>query len=185
MQGHRLLQLKNPWSHLRWKVCTSPYQSQLFVECFCKQNVGKISTPDWLRQRHPNFDCWDQTSIAFSPLNALCRKRLVYPIFKQSQYFLIVILQGKFSEMDSTSWTPELQRALNYDRKSAIQIDNGKNVVHCMSWSVPLSPPLRASGSSPYPSLLWLKLTNNYYCYSVWLGSNMAQVNMYLDSQGW
>lgn len=28
--------------------------------------------------------------------------------------------------MDSTSWTPELQRALNYDRKSALQIDNGK-----------------------------------------------------------
>ena len=35
-------------------------------------------------------------------------------------------LQGKFSEMDSVSWTPELQRALNYDRKSALQIDNGK-----------------------------------------------------------
>lgn len=51
IQGHRLLQLKNPWSHLRWK--------------------------------------------------------------------------GKFSELDSTSWTPELQRALNYDRKSALQIDNG------------------------------------------------------------
>lgn len=34
--------------------------------------------------------------------------------------------QGKFSEMDSASWTPELQRALNYDRKSALQIDNGK-----------------------------------------------------------
>ena len=28
--------------------------------------------------------------------------------------------------MDSASWTPELQRALNYDRKSALQIDNGK-----------------------------------------------------------
>ncbi|XP_022777506.1 calpain-7-like, partial [Stylophora pistillata] len=50
IMGHRLLQLKNPWSHLRWK--------------------------------------------------------------------------GKFSEMDSTGWTPELQRALNYDRKSAVQIDN-------------------------------------------------------------
>ncbi|XP_027051362.1 calpain-7-like isoform X1 [Pocillopora damicornis] len=57
VKGHRLLQLKNPWSHLRWK--------------------------------------------------------------------------GKFSEMDSTSWTPELQRALNYDRKSAIQIDNG---VFWISW---------------------------------------------------
>ncbi|XP_020604869.1 calpain-7-like [Orbicella faveolata] len=55
--GHRLLQLKNPWSHLRWK--------------------------------------------------------------------------GKFSEMDSVSWTPELQRALNYDRKSALQIDNG---VFWISW---------------------------------------------------
>lgn len=51
IQGHRLLQLKNPWSHLRWK--------------------------------------------------------------------------GKFSELDSTNWTPELQRALNYDRKSALQFDNG------------------------------------------------------------
>ena len=38
----------------------------------------------------------------------------------------VVCLQGKFSELDSTSWTPELQRALNYDRKSALQIDNGK-----------------------------------------------------------
>ncbi|KAJ7372170.1 calpain 7 [Desmophyllum pertusum] len=55
--GHRLLQLKNPWSHLRWK--------------------------------------------------------------------------GMFSEMDSTNWTPELQRALNYDRKSALQIDNG---VFWISW---------------------------------------------------
>ena len=27
--------------------------------------------------------------------------------------------------MDSVSWTPELQKALNYDRKSALQIDNG------------------------------------------------------------
>lgn len=34
-------------------------------------------------------------------------------------------LQGKFSETDSTNWTPELQKALNYDRKSALQIDNG------------------------------------------------------------
>lgn len=57
IMGHRLLQLKNPWSHLRWK--------------------------------------------------------------------------GKFSEMDSTGWTPELQRALNYDRKSAVQIDNG---VFWISW---------------------------------------------------
>lgn len=31
--------------------------------------------------------------------------------------------------MDSTNWTPELQRALNYDRKSALQIDNGKTPV--------------------------------------------------------
>lgn len=51
VQRHRLLQLKNPWSHLRWK--------------------------------------------------------------------------GKFSELDSINWTPELQRALNYDRKSALQFDNG------------------------------------------------------------
>ncbi|XP_032218240.1 calpain-7 [Nematostella vectensis] len=51
VNGIRLLQLKNPWSHLRWK--------------------------------------------------------------------------GKFSERDSKSWTPELERALNYDRKSAIQFDNG------------------------------------------------------------
>ena len=40
-------------------------------------------------------------------------------------------LQGKFSELDSTSWTPELQRALNYDRKSALQIDNGKILLAC------------------------------------------------------
>ncbi|XP_031565843.1 calpain-7-like [Actinia tenebrosa] len=51
VMGHRLLLLKNPWSHLRWK--------------------------------------------------------------------------GKFSERDESSWTPELQRALNYDRKSALQHDNG------------------------------------------------------------
>lgn len=37
--------------------------------------------------------------------------------------------------MDSASWTPELQRALNYDRKSALQIDNGKTP----EWFVELS----------------------------------------------
>lgn len=144
MQGYRLLQLKNPWSHLRWKVCTSPYQSQLFVECFCKQNVGKISRPDWLRQRHPNFDCWDQIRSLFlhSMRFAGKGKRILYlNSLNISWNQVIMILQGKFSEIDSTSWTPELQRALNYDRKSAIQIDNGKNVEHCMSLSVPLSSP--------------------------------------------
>ena len=39
------------------------------------------------------------------------------------------LYQGKFSELDSTNWTPELQRALNYDRKSALQFDNGKSLV--------------------------------------------------------
>jgi calpain-7 len=34
-------------------------------------------------------------------------------------------MKGKFSERDEDSWTPELERALNYDRKSALQHDNG------------------------------------------------------------
>ena len=49
----------------------------------------------------------------------------------QSLLTQVVCLQGKFSELDSTSWTPDLQRALNYDRKSALQIDNGKILLMC------------------------------------------------------
>ncbi|XP_041366509.1 calpain-7-like [Gigantopelta aegis] len=33
--------------------------------------------------------------------------------------------KGRFSENDSTSWTPDLQKALNYDPKSAQMCDNG------------------------------------------------------------
>nr|XP_054767557.1 calpain-7-like [Lytechinus pictus] len=51
IQGKKLLQLKNPWSHLRWK--------------------------------------------------------------------------GRFSEADTTNWTPELQKALNFDPKNAQEFDNG------------------------------------------------------------
>lgn len=51
LQGKRLLMLKNPWNHLRWK--------------------------------------------------------------------------GRFCENDVTNWTPELQKALNYDPKSAQTFDNG------------------------------------------------------------
>ena len=34
--------------------------------------------------------------------------------------------KGKFCEKDSSSWTPEMQTALNYDPKSAQMFDNGK-----------------------------------------------------------
>ena len=51
-QGKKLLQLKNPWSHLRWK--------------------------------------------------------------------------GRFSEVDTKSWTPELQKALNFDPANAQEFDNGE-----------------------------------------------------------
>lgn len=51
-QGLRFLQLKNPWSHLRWK--------------------------------------------------------------------------GRYSENDIKSWTPELQKYLNFDPRTAQKIDNGK-----------------------------------------------------------
>lgn len=33
--------------------------------------------------------------------------------------------KGNFSENDTTNWTPEMQKALNYDPKSAQQFDNG------------------------------------------------------------
>ena len=33
--------------------------------------------------------------------------------------------KGSYSELDTENWTPELQKALNFDRKSAIQVDNG------------------------------------------------------------
>lgn len=36
------------------------------------------------------------------------------------------MLQGNFSEKDPENWTPELQKALNFDLKSAIRVDNGK-----------------------------------------------------------
>lgn len=52
LQGRRLLMLKNPWNHLRWK--------------------------------------------------------------------------GRFSENDLNSWTPDLQKTVNYDPKNAQTFDNGK-----------------------------------------------------------
>ncbi|XP_028403793.1 calpain-7-like isoform X2 [Dendronephthya gigantea] len=33
--------------------------------------------------------------------------------------------KGNFSEKDTENWTPELQKALNFDLKSAIRVDNG------------------------------------------------------------
>ena len=54
LQGKKLLMLKNPWNHLRWK--------------------------------------------------------------------------GRFSENDAGSWTPDLQKELNYDPKSAQTYDNGENL---------------------------------------------------------
>ena len=35
--------------------------------------------------------------------------------------------KGRFSENDLGNWTPELQKELNYDPKSAQTYDNGKN----------------------------------------------------------
>ena len=35
-------------------------------------------------------------------------------------------MQGKYSENDTTNWTPELRRALNYDQTQARQVDNGE-----------------------------------------------------------
>ena len=52
LQGKKLFQLKNPWSHLRWK--------------------------------------------------------------------------GRYAETDTTNWTPDLQKELNFDPKDAQQFDNGK-----------------------------------------------------------
>ena len=34
--------------------------------------------------------------------------------------------KGNFSENDTVNWTPEFQKLLNYDPKSAQQYDNGK-----------------------------------------------------------
>ena len=34
--------------------------------------------------------------------------------------------QGNYSENDESHWTPELRRALNYDRTQALQVDNGR-----------------------------------------------------------
>lgn len=34
--------------------------------------------------------------------------------------------KGKFSERDLTSWTPEMQKLLDFDPKSAKNFDNGK-----------------------------------------------------------
>ena len=38
----------------------------------------------------------------------------------------VLFSQGNYSELDTENWTPDLQKALNFDRKSAIQVDNGK-----------------------------------------------------------
>ena len=44
-------------------------------------------------------------------------------LFEQiSEFFFF--FQGKFSETD-VSWTPQLERALNYDRDAAQRKDNG------------------------------------------------------------
>lgn len=36
--------------------------------------------------------------------------------------------KGKYSEKDTTNWTPELQKALSYDPKSAQMFDNGEDI---------------------------------------------------------
>lgn len=36
--------------------------------------------------------------------------------------------KGNFSEKDVMNWTPDLQKLLNYDPKSAQQYDNGMNM---------------------------------------------------------
>eukprot|EP00116_Pleurobrachia_bachei_P003770 sb/3464032/ len=41
--------------------------------------------------------------------------------------------KGKFSPLDKESWTPELQKALNFDLMSAIEYDNG---VFWISWEI-------------------------------------------------
>ena len=39
------------------------------------------------------------------------------------------MVQGKYSENDTTNWTPELSRTLNYDLTQARQVDNGEREV--------------------------------------------------------
>ena len=39
--------------------------------------------------------------------------------------FIVFCLQGRYSETDAESWTPDLLKALNYDRLNAVQNDNG------------------------------------------------------------
>ena len=46
--------------------------------------------------------------------------------FTEKSAYFEIFFQGYYSATDSENWTPELQKALNFDRKSAIQVDNGK-----------------------------------------------------------
>ena len=39
--------------------------------------------------------------------------------------------KGNFSENDAMNWTPDLQKLLNYDPKSAQQYDNGIFSIGC------------------------------------------------------
>ena len=119
-QGHRLFQLKNPWSHLRWKVGHS---------------IGL--------QVEEKFFCAEQSVMATN----------------------LHSLQGKFSERDTESWTPELQRALNYDRMSALQYDNGqqKSLAATQRRDIPLTTIHRPLSDTfrPIPTICQWR-TNNH-----------------------
>ena len=40
--------------------------------------------------------------------------------------------KGRYCENDTTNWTPELQKALNYDPKSAQMFDNGIHILYSL-----------------------------------------------------
>ena len=54
--------------------------------------------------------------------------------------FVVCVVQGKYSENDTTNWTPELSRTLNYDLTQARQVDNGEREVERDLTSEPIDP---------------------------------------------